>query len=386
MANKSDLPPKLEIGGQLPMNEALANQLRFDFYDEEGNKVSSVESVDEDYQGLIYSEADQDVGVGRFREDEDPLAPARITSHSLSNPTAKVVSEDDLNYAFRKHGPLKGISSERVTDKSTLISLLSLSLPLNEFDLPIFFYRPDMVDEVMIKEALQLVESRVQGSDKALIEVAEMLKAAQVHLNYADGFPTLPSGMPFWSPFVFEGRDAEHAFTMYLELGGARNLINVTAYAIDELLEYSKMFYWNFRAKAFDLYRVANHHKLKLQRMLTTEDDHYNTAQKLMSKVMGYLDQIELDEDNMTPDKAIAMLEKLVKIQRISVGLPASGESKENISARIVTPVNVIMQQIGSQDRREIKEEDPEIDLLQDPEAFDMAQDLIIRMQKDSNE
>lgn len=384
---KSDLPPRLETGGQieLPANEALANQLKFTFYDEDEQQISTSEEVDEEYQKLIYSEADPDTGVGRFREEDDPLAPVRVTRYSLENPAAKVVSVDDLSVAFRKHGPLRGITSDRITDKASLIALLGFSLPLNEMDLPIFFYRPDMVDERLIKETLEGVEKRVEGAEKALDSVADMLKAAQVYLNYSEGFPTLPNGMPFWAQFVFEPKAAAHSFELYLELGGARNLINVTAYSMEELLEYSNMFYWNYRAKAFDLYRVANHQKLKLQRMLSTEDDHYNIAQNLIRKVMEYMNSIDLDEENMAPDKAVAMLEKLVKIQRISTGLPASGESKENNASRQVTPVNVIMQQIGTQDRREIKADEPELDLLQDPEAFDLAQDLIIRLQKDGD-
>jgi hypothetical protein len=291
----------------------------------------------------------------------------------------------------RRTGPLRNVDPKKVNTAWQLIEQLSPGLPSNEYDLPIFIYRPDMLDYAAIARSLAAGEHdttpTLVGPAQAPVlgtqEMNAMLEAAIVPLSYNEGFPVLPSGMPFWTQLEYEPKEAYDAFVNYLELGGARQISQLIAYNLDELKEYYHMYYWTHRVKAFDLYKVAHHQKVKLQRMLATEDSHYRTAERLMRKLETYFEGVTFDEDNISPEKAVGILEKLVKIQRVSVGLPANGESKENPgNERTVTPVNVIMQQISQNKDASKTKQGNDVDLLlEDPDAVELAQELIIKMQ-----
>lgn len=300
--------------------------------------------------------------------------------------------------AIRRHGPLKGVDPKKVGSVWQLLEQLSPGLPLNEYSLPVYVYRPDMLDYAAIVRALTSGEQTTgatttsfppaqhAGPGPSLTDIQQSLEAAIVPLTYNEGFPVLPSGMPFWMQLEFEPKEAYDAFVSYLELGGARQLSALIAYNLEELREYFHTYYWGFRVKAFDLYKVAHHQKVKLQRMLSTEDTHFKLAEKLLKKVETYFEGKELDDEDITPDKAVAMLEKLVKIQRVSVGLPANGESKEaDGDKRKVTPVQILMQQISQNGAESRANTANEVDLLlEDPDAVDMAQELIIKMQNNT--
>jgi hypothetical protein len=153
--------------------------------------------------------------------------------------------------------------------------------------------------------------------------------------------------------------------------------------------DFYTLYFWNHRAKAFDLYRVANSQRLRLNRMLATEEKHFKMTEKLMVKLEKYFDELNLsgsDEEgvlDLPPDKAVAMLEKLVGIQRISIGLPKSGESKEhNNVRRLEQPQQLIAQAIGDGGREQDAVDEEFEDLLDDPDAIAMAQDLILKRQE----
>ena len=289
---------------------------------------------------------------------------------------------------------LRGANIASINSTWQLVAQLTANIPLNEYNLPIYVYRPDMLDYGQIVRTLQstptttgparsaVAEAYLPAAKMDVLELEAHIDAAMLHLGYAEGFPTMPTGTPFWQQLDFEPRECYDMFIAYLELGGARQLSSMIGYPLELLQECFNLYYWSYRVKAFDLYRVAHHQKKKLQRMLKTEEDHFEVAERMLGKLRTYLDAAIIDEESVTPEKAVNMLEKLVKIQRISVGLPANGESKENNAPRSMTPVNVIMQQIAAgngQTRNEV----PTVDLLmEDPDAVDLAQELIIKMQK----
>ena len=91
------------------------------------------------------------------------------------------------------------------------------------------------------------------------------------------------------------------------------------------LTEFSILYNWKARARAFDLYQDAAYRHRKLRRQSTSEDSHYLMAESLLSRLKReVLETPEFFKD-MDPKVALDMLVKLVSIQRISTGLPASG-------------------------------------------------------------
>ena len=292
-------------------------------------------------------------------------------------------------------GPLRFIDPRTCTSLRRAVEQLSRGLPLTEVELPEYIFRADMLDFGIISRVVAQFRnvSSIAGATTASIapaqapvegieDVNSMLDAAMLALDYSEGYPKLASGMPFWNQLDFESSEAYQAFINYIELGGARQLSSLISYDLNDLQEWFHLHYWSYRVKAYDMFRVVNHHKMKLQRMLLVEDDHYEKARRIMKKLDDYVATMEIDDENMTPDRAVAMLEKLVKIQRISVGLPAQGESKENPAPRMTVNVQQLMQEANSGNRTQESTDDPADLLMDDPDSVELAQELIIRMQK----
>lgn len=338
-------------------------------------------------------------GTASVKEPEFLQDPCRDREGAIAlTSESPAISGEVISPRAPLFGPLRSLDPYRLNSHWQLIEQLTGSLPLNEYDLPVFIYRADMLDYVQIANTLLAASTGTTADPQiatttsfgpaqhpadSMQDIQASLEAATLPLTYDEGYPVLPSGVPFWSQMEFESVEAYKAFISYLELGGVRQISNLISYEIDEVREYFHTYYWSFRVKAFDLYRVAHHQKVKLQRMLSTEDNHFKMAEKLITKVQTYLEGMILDDENISPEKAINMLEKLVKIQRISAGLPANGESKETDgSRRTVAPVNVIMQQISAGAGTGARKVDSDVDLLlEDPDAVDLAQELIIKMQ-----
>jgi hypothetical protein len=111
------------------------------------------------------------------------------------------------------------------------------------------------------------------------------------------------------------------------EAPGARaDIPTITPSRLSSILtEFSILYNWKARARAFDLYQDAAYRHRKLRRQSTSEDSHYVMAESLLSKLKSeVLDAPNFFKD-MDPKVALDMLVKLVSIQRISTGLPASG-------------------------------------------------------------
>lgn len=294
---------------------------------------------------------------------------------------------------FRKalHGPFKAIDLSKPPSKKGLIQGLTLQIPLNELDLPLYIYRPDMLDEAYIYDVLTRYtdgeEKRDQGVGE-LTEASGMLDAAGITLTYGDGYPVLPNGKPFWEQFDFETADAYDMFMSYLQLDGLRKLSELTSYPMHFLQEFYHTHYWVARARAFDLFRVANSQRQRLNRLLSTEDKHYKLAEKVLEKLGKYFEGLDADDlaDELTPDKAVAMLEKLVGVQRISIGLTKGGESKEKEGLRTVEHTAALVHQATgvSTTAKDAVDESFE-DLLDDPESIALAQDLILKRQASGN-
>lgn len=298
-------------------------------------------------------------------------------------------------------GPLRAINPKTINSKANLMSQLLPTIPLNEYDLPNYVYRADMLDHVLIQQTLTTfitqqdedptapaIPHTHQAALQGPLDIQSQLDSASIALDYSQGFPTIANGMPFWQQLPFEPREAHDAFVFYLEQSGARKLHDLIAYPLEQVTEWFHLYYWPSRVRSFDLFRIANAQKVKLQRMLTTEDTHFLQAERIMSKLNAYFEAINVEElmDKIDPAQAVGMLEKLVKIQRISVGLSAAGGKEEIASVRTDPSISITMQQIAQGGGEKKREDADSFDMLSDdPDSVDLAQQLIISQQKNGN-
>lgn len=262
---------------------------------------------------------------------------------------------------------------------------LSEGVPINEYGLPEFLYRADLVPSNL--------------NELSDDERERVLHSATIELSYREGYPTLADGRPFWARMEFEPQELYDAFDIYLNMAskyGVRGIealtrepgINLSMQRLSEAFAY---FYWAPRCKAFDLFRVAAYQKVRESRIMQTNDRHFLETERLLTSLKVYF--TTLDEngnptwlDDLTPGVAVTCLEKLVKLQRIALDLPAHGSSTPPEGT---LPPNahleVVMRTLAQRADGDLAESrsrvTTDIDMLLDnPEAARLAQELIIKV------
>lgn len=188
---------------------------------------------------------------------------------------------------------------------------------------------------------------------------AAELNQSFVPLQYDEGFPAFHDGAPFWTRLSYEPQEAYAAFNQYLSMSlgfvgdpeddedygyaakGTRSLNDLVARMHprlrDELLlqqidAYRRnyyLYYWNLRAKAYDLFRVVEFRHQTETRALETQDSHYLFARKLRCRIEAYMDTDENFMDFMTPKVAVDVMKMATGLERISVNLPAAGPAPD---------------------------------------------------------
>ncbi len=104
-----------------------------------------------------------------------------------------------------------------------------------------------------------------------------------------------------------------------------------------ELREWFLMYHWGLRAQAHDLFFLQSTQSRRQRLGLALDDNTYVKSTTLMKKLMGYMDGDDImvpgskNDDGiarfwaeMTPKTAIDMMEKLQRMQRVALGLPAA--------------------------------------------------------------
>lgn len=327
-----------------------------------------------------------ELGVDHFRkikpqlevQDADSVeAPQRPTALDAApeviEPT-EIQGPNELISAPAQQLPhaLRKIDFSTCTTRERLMAQLNANLPLNEYNLPRYIYRVDLLDHLLLLQ---------QAHQGAYVALQDSLMNAIVHLDYSQGFPAFEDGKAFWQKTNYESDEAFSAFAMYLEQTGARTL-NGIPQASELLLVWFHIYNWSHRATAYDVFRAAHHQRMRTQRIMMTEDRHYLEAEKIFSRVTKALGN-KTDEEllGVEPDKLVSMLEKLSKMQRVAVGLPANGGIPDE-KAPTTTSVEVISRTIAkkSGDGAEHVDDFDSDMLLADPETLAMAQELIVKV------
>lgn len=305
------------------------------------------------------------------------------------------------------------VGAAKMSVKARTMQEINEAIPTNEYGLPEYMYRADMVPNL----SAMTVQTRNEHLEMAILD-----------LDYRQGFPALADGEPFWGQLPCEPDEAYRAFIAYLDtprapgqrLGmlhaknkskdsgtnrythplGPTNtnqvpvrqlhlLGTIVGKPTSDLMECSYLFYWPQRVRAYDLFTIAIHKKRKEQRLMELEDDHYDMASSFIASARAQLEKMldEPEECELKPKELIDLLSKMVQLQRISVGASPLGATNGKASGEGTIPQNadleVIMRTI-TQNSGVVVNKDTSGDttklLLQDPEALHQAQELIIRM------
>lgn len=311
---------------------------------------------------------------------EAPQKPEALSQPSVELPEqiepTEIVGPSDVA-VIPKSTPsiLRRIDFEGIQSREQLMQELNGILPLNEFNLPRYVYRADLLDYRYL-----LLLSR-QADGKA---IQDTLANAIQTLDYTQGFPTYPNGMPFWSRAEYESKEAFDAFLQYLEQPGARTFHGMGSTAPEILLGYFHIYMWAHRARAYDMFQQAHHQRQRMVRIMRTEDNHYLEAEKMVSAIAAAINGKSAEDlAGMDADKLVSMYEKTTRIQRIAVGLPANGGIDES-KAPQNTSVEVTMRTIAKKSGQDAVHDDAaDIDLmLQDVETLSVAQEFIVKVNK----
>lgn len=269
--------------------------------------------------------------------------------------------------------------SMQLNPKATTIKNLSQSIPLNDYGLPEYLYRADLIDPTL------------NNNDNTLQDIAIM------HLDYSQGFAALPNGEAIWLPLPYEDPKSYGAFQAFLDMPRASNsdapvrqlnlLKPLTGCSSMELLSMSYMYYWPQRVRAYDLFMIASHTKAKELRTSGLENTHYNKAEKFIAFAEEYLEGVFADPETagLSAKEAFDIMHKMMLMQRLSVGLSPNGAhaGKDINAVPQNASIEVIMQTVAKNagDKKDDKSASNLTQLLyQNPEMLEQAQRIVIQV------
>lgn len=288
---------------------------------------------------------------------------------------------------------LSGCDLRNIESRADLLRELTLRLPINDFGLPRWIYRGDLLDINIFTD-----RGYAEGSLALAAQYVEMqnyLDVALIHLDYSQGFPVLPDGQPLWARLTNEPLERFQAFTDYTTQPGTRALHKLTTLPppskpLETLIAWFHEDYWTIRAKCYDLSHAVFQAKIREQRILGCEDKHYLIAERLVAKLTILEESIEWDLLKNEPEKYVKVMQTAINLQRQALGLLTTTTGRQNdggTTARTES-IEMIMRRATAPEVKMVRDqraEDPAQQvsvrsLLKNPEALASAQELIIRM------
>lgn len=315
----------------------------------------------------------------------------------MANQHTKIASEITINpdgTTSNSHQQSNGsVGQIRASSKGEIFRILNAQLPQNDMSVPDYIYRADLIP-------LDLIQLPTNHR-------VSILESAAIPLSFEHGYPAINESTPFWEQLPYEPHNAYQAFVVFLEMPQKSQAANpvrmlpmiaeLTNIPLEDVAAYSHMYYWYARSRAYDLFIVACHHKQREQRIMSIEGAHFTMAEKQLEKIQKLTDA-KLDRtllslsdpesgelDDVKLKDLVDMVQKLVQIQRVSVGLPAHGSStyvqQENPHASIQDTYKDISQNANPTTNSDGKRSADMDALLENPEDLALIQNLVVRMQ-----
>lgn len=279
-------------------------------------------------------------------------------------------------------GALRGIDVTKLQSRAQLVQALTQTLPMNEYNLPKFIYRPDLLDYTLFQSALEITDEQL--ARERFLAMQDMLASATIELRYHEGYPSFENGRPFWDQFDCESLEEYELFKSYREQPGARQLGLVGPLSGLDMTELFHLHYWGLRCLAHDSFAIAHFQRLREQRVLSTENTHFLKTEELLQTLLKKANEIEWDAVK-DPKAFVDIFDKLVKLQRLSLGLSSSGVSPNDAAKS--PSLELIMRRITSANVTQTDEQKHASvgsmnDILGDPDLVQQAQELILRLNK----
>lgn len=259
----------------------------------------------------------------------------------------------------------------------TTIEFLSRGIPQNEYGLPLYFIRSDMLPNSIYTKGT-ITQDDVDASTQ--------------DIHYHEGFPTLSDGRIFWGQLPHEPHTSYVLFKRWLELGEIEGIRLQETLASQEQVEMGtvsnayKEFYWGSRSRAYDLFIVAAEQKKREHRIRKAESKHFQESDTLLHALLARFDDPEWI-DSLSAKEAIDVFETLVKIQRQSLGLNQNTGSPTNSKMAPGSSAEVIFRQIAQQSAQEGGGSETMTqlqELLGNRDSAMLAQELILRVNRAS--
>ena len=285
-----------------------------------------------------------------------------------------------------------GVTSTFQLTKGDIFKRLNSAIQINDFGTPDYIFRADLIPG----DILQLPYE----------ERSDILNAATIPISFEYGYPSTLDAHPLWEQLPGETQKAYDAFVLALdlpEISKAEHPVRMLPLIapmlkleLAQVSEYSHVYYWSARFRAYDLYLAACHRKQREQRIMSIEGKHFTQAERYLIKldkiVEAKLDRTIAsinDDDSMEMEDLklkdlVDMVEKLTRIQRVSVGLPANGNdtsSSRDIGGRMQT-VEDSVKEIAAYSAPAKKTDTRSVDmdrLLANPDDLAAMQDLLIK-------
>lgn len=190
-----------------------------------------------------------------------------------------------------------------------------------------------MIDPTVILNAM--IYHEIDSYEKL---TPEIIASGKMEITPIDDIPCI-SGTPVWDRQRGEDIVLYRAFCKYLEMPG-RNLLTVAQQLgvkprTVEII--SRIWSWKFRAKLYDMNEARMIEMSRGRLIVQMQNSHQKTARSLFKKCTDYLEQ-RIDE--LDPKDVINLMDKAVKLERLSLGLSPDKVSENEAGAPISINVN----------------------------------------------
>ncbi len=268
------------------------------------------------------------------------------------------------------------IATAMLKMQADVMRKVTLQLPLNAHGLPEGVYNP--------KAILDLGWS---PEDEDAVPPQE----AWIPLDYSEGYPTFgAAAIPFWERLEGESGKYHDFFKAYVGLEGVRSTFSLSSFPnissiggnATLLASLKEVYYWEYRAKAFDLYIHAARTRHRALAARNTEDGHLIFSRELVDQAKGLLKE---RMGSISEQGLINLLKTGLQLERISVGLPAAGVSAQSASPTNITDIKTIINHYAQEEVRsgEVTTDSGKKMLaraLKDPKTAELMQRLALRV------
>lgn len=239
-----------------------------------------------------------------------------LSATSIENLSQDQIDENAHNQQVATYAEYQRIVLPEGATRADAILEMSKNIPENQYGLPAFFYRSDLLP-------FDLSTLKQEDADACVVD-----------LNYDEGYPTYKGAHIFWQQLPHEPLEDYLLFARYIDQAEEMGLRQLHMLAHNNNVPMIRVqtlyheYYWKARARAHDLFQVAADRKLRELRSRRLEDKHFRQAEDLMRTLNNKIE--DSGEDifaNLSGKELLECMRLLINIQRVSNGLPQNGNA-----------------------------------------------------------